>query len=53
LRRGPSAARLIGSKSVKMASTTKIIDLSKQEACNGKDSVDPVPWIGSARKGAG
>ena len=50
--RGPSAHRPIGSKSVKKVSTTEIIDLRKQEACNEKHSADPVPWIGSASKGS-
>jgi hypothetical protein len=34
--RGPSAARLIGSNPPKMVSTTKIKDLNKKEAGNGK-----------------
>ena len=37
IRRGPSAARLIGSNSVKLVSTTKNTDLSKQEAINEKE----------------
>jgi hypothetical protein len=41
VKRGPSAARFIGSNPVKMASTMKIIDLRKQESCNKKDSADP------------
>jgi hypothetical protein len=45
--RGPSAARFIGSNPVKMVSTTKIIDLSKQESCNENASAEPAPWIGS------
>ncbi|WLB91325.1 hypothetical protein [Bradyrhizobium japonicum] len=36
--RGPSAHRPIGSKSVKMVSATKSIDLRKQELCNGLSS---------------
>ena len=41
LSRGPSAARLIGSKSVKMVSTTKSIDLRKKEAINEEKEFDP------------
>jgi len=41
--RGPSAARFIGSNPVKMVSTTRIIDLRKQEACNETNSSDPMP----------
>jgi hypothetical protein len=37
LSRGPSAASLIGSKMVKSVSTTKIIDLRKEEAAKEKD----------------
>ena len=51
VKRGPSAARFIGSNPVKMVSTTKIIDLRKKGACKEKTSTDPVPWIGSAGRG--
>jgi hypothetical protein len=52
IKRGPSAARAIGSNPVKMVSTTKSIDLSKKGLSNGTASVDPVHWIGSAQKGS-
>jgi hypothetical protein len=51
VKRGPSAARFIGSNPVKMASTMKIIDLRKQESCNKKDSADPPRFGGSGSKG--
>jgi hypothetical protein len=51
LKRGPSAARPIGSNLSKMASTTKTKDLRKTEAGNGKASGTPVPWTGLASKG--
>src|SRR5450631_1534400 len=51
--RGPSAARLIGSNPPKMVSTTKIKDLNKKEAGNGKASVDPVSWMRLASRGSG
>jgi hypothetical protein len=35
IKRAPSAARIIGSNSVKKLSPTEIIDLRKQAACNG------------------
>ena len=45
LARGPSAARLIGSKLVKTASTTKIIDLRKEgirnERCHERGQAPP------------
>jgi hypothetical protein len=53
IKRAPSAGRPIGSKLFKNVSTSKNIDLRKQESCNEKDSADPVPWIGSAGKGSG
>ena len=40
--RGPSAHRPIGSNSVKMVSTTKIIDLRKPEPCNEEKRFDPL-----------
>lgn len=49
--RGPSAARLIGSKPVKTVSTAKSVDLRKKGLSGEKASIDPVPWVGSARKG--
>lgn len=49
LSRGPSAARLIGSKVVKMVSTTKIIDLSKKGACR-KGSQNGPPGSPSERR---
>jgi hypothetical protein len=52
IKRAPSAARPTGSKLSKNVSTSKIIDLRKQEPCNEKDSADPIPWIGSAGKGS-
>jgi hypothetical protein len=51
--RGPSAARPIGSNPLKMVSTTKIKDLRKKEAGNGKASVDPVSWMRLASRGSG
>lgn len=51
--RGPSAARLIGSNPSKMASTTKIKDLKKKEAGNGKAPIGPVSWMGLASRGSG
>jgi hypothetical protein len=53
IKRAPSAGRPIGSKLFKNVSTSKIIDLRKQEPCNEKDPADPTPWIGSACKGSG
>jgi hypothetical protein len=53
IKRAPSAGRPIGSKLFKNVSTSKNIDLRKQESCNEKDLDDPVPWIGSAGKGSG
>ncbi|MBR1236976.1 hypothetical protein [Bradyrhizobium sp. AUGA SZCCT0182] len=53
IKRGPSAARDIGSNPVKMVSTTKSIDLSKKRLSNGRASVDHQPWIGSVSKGSG
>jgi hypothetical protein len=50
IKRGPSAARGIGSNLVKMVSTTKSIDLSKKRLSNGNAPVDPPPWTGSARR---
>ena len=41
IKRGPSAARLIGSKPVKMVSTTKNTDLRKEEAWQGKANAGP------------
>jgi hypothetical protein len=51
--RGPSAARLIGSNPSKMVSTTKIKDLKKKEAGNGKEPISPVSWMGLAGRGSG
>ena len=51
--RGPSAARLIGSNPSKMVSTTKIKDLEKKEAGNGKAPIDPVSWMGLANRRSG
>jgi hypothetical protein len=48
VKRGPSAAKLIGSNSVKKMSPTVIIDLRKKELCNENESegalkISPVP----------
>lgn len=51
IKRGPSAARGIGSNPVKMVSTTKSIDLSKKRLSTEKSSVDPVPWTGQRTAG--
>ena len=49
--RGPSAHRPIGSKSAKMVSATKSIDLRKQELCNERN-LGPASWpsIDAVRK---
>jgi hypothetical protein len=36
-----------------MVSTTKIKDLEKKEAGNGKAPIDPVSWMGLANRGSG
>ena len=53
VKRGPSAARFIGSSSVNLVSTTKSTDLRKKGAGNEKVPVDPVPWIGSRAERTG
>jgi hypothetical protein len=53
LSRGTSSARLIGSNAVKMVSTTKSIDLRKQESCSEESKFDPLGFTGSTAKGSG
>jgi hypothetical protein len=47
IKRAPSAARIIGSNSVKKLSPTEIIDLRKQAACNGMALEAPPDLHGS------
>jgi hypothetical protein len=53
VKRGPCAARFIGSNSLKMVSTTKIADLRKTVAGNGNVTLDPVRSVGLAGYGSG